>query len=79
MKCPKCKRDGASEDRVLPGELWRTLRMVNRYPGRSASILADVFGNEVGYTAVNNRLERLRKLGLVRRERDGRAWMYYAV
>ena len=79
MKCPKCKRDGADPGRVLPGELRRTLRFVKLNPATSAPYLAREFTGEAGYTAVNNRLERLRKLGLVLRERDGRAWRYYVV
>jgi len=76
MKCLTCKRDGAHPVIVLSGKLWRTFQLCH---GNTAPEISRMFVDEVGYTACNNRLERLRKLGLVRRERDGRAWRYFAI
>jgi len=45
--------------------------------GRTAPELLDQFPG-VGVTALNNRLEKLRALGLVTRKREGRAWRYWA-
>jgi len=84
MKCPTCKRDGVEPMKVLPKSLAHTLRWLEKTPGAcSSSIIigVGVLGVKTfrSSTAFNNRLERLRKLGLVRRERDGRVWRYYAI
>lgn len=75
VKCPKCKGTGMSP---MDAMIQATMRALRRSPGRTASDLLPQFPG-VGVTAINNRLEKLRALGLVRRERRGHAWAYYPV
>ena len=72
IECPKCHAGRVP----MPEILLATLREVRRTPGFKASELLDRFPG-VGVTAINNRLEDLRKHGYVRRERAGHAWKYY--
>lgn len=61
----------------LPRESRETLALLRR---RGASSGADVArASNIKHTAANQRLERLRGLGFVTRERDGKEWIYTAV
>jgi predicted transcriptional regulator len=51
-------------------DVWRLVRRGSWTAPRLASKLKST------PTAMNNRLETLRALGLVERQRDGRAWIY---
>jgi len=72
IPCPKCNGSG----RVFLPCLLNAVRQRLR-GGRTAPELLDQFPG-VGVTALNNRLEKLRALGLVTRKREGRAWRYWA-
>lgn len=58
--------------------LATTLNELKITPGFTASELLDRLPG-VAATAINQRLEDLRGLGLVRRERDSRCWRYFPV
>ncbi len=79
MKCPTCERHGANPKIVLSHANRANLEFVVKNPGTTSAFLFKWSANGGGITAKNQALERLRKLGLVRRERDGRSWRYYAV
>lgn len=76
--CPKCKGTGETE---LPKRL---LHVFNKFsPGieiTSEEMLIHINrleGSELGRTSMNNRLEKLRKLGLLGRRQDGEFWKYF--
>ena len=75
--CPKCAGKGELPLARVHPELTLALDDVIRHRGMSAPEMA-AFYDGVGTTALNQRLEHLRKLGLVRRKRSGRSWRYYA-
>jgi hypothetical protein len=63
---------------VLTPALFGELSLVTRYPGRTAPEYDAMVHSRAGVSAVNNRLERLRALGLVRREPGiGNRWRYW--
>lgn len=71
--CPKCNGDGKIP---MPDELWEVLNVLRWHGPKCAEQVAlevDWFGHQ---TAINNRLEALRDMGLVKREKKGRMWMY---
>lgn len=72
MTCPKCGEGSVP----LPESLQETLNEVRRTPGFTAQEMLDRFPG-IGVTAINNRLEDLRRIGLVRRQRDSHSWRYY--
>lgn len=75
VKCDKC---GGTGKAPLSETLQGMLENVKAFPGYSAA-WHGARHPFVGITAFNNRLEDLRALGLVRRERLGRSWLYYPV
>lgn len=78
IQCPRCKGDGHVE---LDGELLITFNLVKKLLDATALKVHGVVSknNRVGVSAINNRLEDLRTLGLVSRRRNGRQWIYTAV
>lgn len=75
MTCPKCNGHG-----VLPltVELHNTFLIVEKLKEASAAQIQaklDTAGN-FHVTAFNNRLEFLYKLGLLKREKKSRQWIY---
>lgn len=79
--CPTCHGEGRAP-------LWRTLQetldLLRARGPLSATQLHEMW--QVAHpfdrrrvTAINNRLEELRDLGFVERERAGRGWVYRAV
>lgn len=73
-KCPTCKGTGTVE---LEGALLETLSKFKTPKTRlSANDLHDP-GAGITKNAMNNRLEKLRKMDLLGRERAGRVWTYY--
>lgn len=74
---PKVQRLGG----VIPmdGALLDTLNLLRRVKGADSFEVLDKLGAKVSVTAINNRLEELRKLSLVKRERRGRRWFYTVV
>lgn len=78
IKCPKCGVGRIELKKAFP-ELARTLAyLIECGGGYSAPEMLDWFPG-ITTTAINNRLEELRKDGLVRRKRDGRCWRYWPV
>jgi hypothetical protein len=73
-KCPTCKGSGTVE---LEGALLETLSRFKTPKTRlSANDLHDP-ASGITKNAMNNRLEKLRKMDLLGRERAGRVWTYY--
>lgn len=79
ITCPTCSGNGRVQLDSLHPDLARTLAFVRRARHCTAATAAaalDPSGNFVPST-FNNRLEKLRKYGLLRREgKDGKAWIY---
>jgi hypothetical protein len=72
--CPKCNGSGHVD---LYPDLLETLKLVRTLKLPTASAIKPRLTNQqMSVTAVNNRLEDLRKLGLVDRTRQGRQWVY---
>ena len=75
MPCSRC--DGCGKV-ALPPELQSTLDFVRQHP-RGGALVREVHAamSASGPTAANNRLEKLRSLGLLWREKvSAKAWMY---
>lgn len=77
IKCPTCGK-GKVDLGVLHPELSSTLEVLEYNPGSTATELVDYFFC-VKPMAMNQRLERLRAMGLVRRDRNGKSFHYFAV
>lgn len=72
IPCETCGGSGRQE-------LWPALiETLNTIPKRGAVVAADIFPKIKGVqlTAINNRLEGLRRYGFVKRERCGKFWRY---
>lgn len=80
VSCSSCDGHG-----VIPiaDQVFDTLLMLQRRGPSTAGELREplekMLGDEVGPTAINNRLEYLRREGLAERHRRGREWVYEAV
>jgi hypothetical protein len=72
--CHKCNGSGREEMPKLFHDLWKHLAKP-----RTAEELLGKIPDEVGITAINNRLERMRAIGLLNRVRHGKFWKYYGV
>lgn len=69
--CPTCHNCGTIP---MPEKLTETLRA---FTGTKELIAADFTkGSKVGTTAHNNRLEKLRAMGFLKRRRQGKTWFY---
>lgn len=74
-RCPKCGGTGT----VQMGDGYAgVLDALRKCGPKTVRELAFIFPR-VRATAMNNRLEYLRAAGLVKREREGIAWIYEAV
>jgi len=73
MACPKCAGTGRIE---LPRVLQEVLTCFARASWSAAEMSHYL---AIAQTAANNRLELLRKLGFLRREKQGRTWYYETV
>lgn len=71
--CPECHGTGA---RPLPEHLAETIRLFARGQKRIASEVHKALKLDVTVSAMNARLEDLRKAGLLKRERKGKTWVY---
>ena len=72
IPCPHCEGTGEIE---MPPELSDTLRCVDKH-GSTAEAIALRLPDEVGVTAISNRLLKLHQLELVTRIKSGRYWLY---
>ncbi len=73
VTCSKCKGTGK---RRLSRHLMETLNHVSIVGEATAEDIAARLPDDIGTTAVNNRLEDLREMGLLKRRRDKRFWVY---
>lgn len=76
VPCSLCRGTGKKK---LAGPLADTFSL---FPHQSTRLTAEQIcaklGNDVNVTAMNNRLEKLRQLGLLDRFRAGHAFVYFA-
>ncbi len=72
MTCDKCNGSGRI---ALSEHLQETLSLVQRGSNLCADDLHEILPN-ITRNAQNNRLERLRGLGLLTRTRHGKFWRY---
>lgn len=75
IECPKCSGEGRI---ALTDALFETLAALSRGKSLSASEARHLVLSVVTTSAMNNRLEELRTLGLVKRVRCGKVWKYSA-
>lgn len=76
IQCQKCHGTGRVE---ISNELRSVLELVKKNAPVSVFRVYNLLGNPyIGVTAINQRLEDLRKLGFVERERQGKAFFYTA-
>lgn len=73
VKCPQCNGCGR---KPLGDELFSVYASAYNGGQVTAVGLSKTVGRKVSVTAMNNRLEDLRALGLLTRERIGRRWHY---
>lgn len=78
IKCPRCQGTGKLE---LFGTLALTLAAVKKAKQATAPALHKALNpdGKLQVTTFNNRLNDLVGLGLLKRSRDGRTWIYEAV
>lgn len=76
MACPKCGGNGTVP---MTSALLEMLSLVKRMPGKTAPEYINSVHSQLVTTSFNNRLEELRRLGLVRRERDGKSFRYFPI
>lgn len=74
IKCPECAGSGTVK---LPELLAETLASLGKRKFTAAEISGDF--PTITVNAINNRLESLRRLGFVQRERRGKFWLYSRV
>lgn len=72
ITCDKCEGKGTME---MPEGLLETLALI---PKKAGVTTEEIHGKIPGITrnAQNNRLEKLRALGFVKRIREGKFWRY---
>lgn len=75
IKCAACNGTGKQR---LPEALERTIRLFKPKKRITASEAHELLAeHQITVAAVNNRLEDLRKLGLLNRKRDGKSYLYF--
>lgn len=79
MKSPtiRCKACNGTGNAPLGDELKTTLALFGRHSFFTAKQVHDDTIEKLSLPAINNRLETLRRAGLLGREKQGRAWRYY--
>lgn len=73
IQCPTCSGTGRAP---LQEALQETLDVLPRRGTFTAGAIHEKIPGTVTINAVNNRLEDLRALGILKRERNGRFWSY---
>lgn len=78
-KCPKCKGTGAVPLTAKLDAVYRALPVYTSLVSAKGSTTAGEIAErlDIKPTAANNRLEKLRKLGLVERAELTTGWGYY--
>lgn len=77
ISCRKCEGSGAVD---LEDSLWNTLQVLAKLKRATAPEIFEQSQGENAFikvTAINRRLEDLRALNLVEREREGAVWKYF--
>lgn len=76
IECPKCGGCG-----IVPmgDEAFAVLKTLSNLRGVTATQVSNRIGWKFHPTAINNRLEELRRLNFARREKRGRSWVYFRV
>lgn len=74
IPCSKCGGTGCVQ---LPPRMLHVLKMVGE--GHDTAPKLHAFEDDVTITAINNRLEDLRNLGLLARRKSGKTWIYSLV
>lgn len=79
MKNPlvKCSRCNGAGKVPLSESLRKTLDAVKQLGEATATEIHSVLKLESGITSVNNQLEDLRAIGMLKRKRDGKVWKYF--
>lgn len=75
ITCPKCAGTGRAE---LDEALEETMCQILVHGPSTASDLSPITPG-ISATGINQRLERLRAFGLLRRQREGKCWRYFPV
>jgi hypothetical protein len=73
ITCQQCKGQGRVE---LPEHLEQTLQKLRRMKSATALQIGEALAWKSTRSAMNRRLEELRGLGFVKRERIGRDFLY---
>jgi hypothetical protein len=82
VKCEKCNGSGKVPLDPALEETFKLFTRVHQHGGVFWTV-QEAFNSlffpnsNFTVTAINNRLEKLRKLGLIERRRNGRAWEYF--
>lgn len=73
IECPTCAGTGRAP---MPEALQETLDVLPKRGTFTAADIQTKIPSTVTINAVNNRLEALRELGMLKRERNGKFWNY---
>lgn len=73
IDCPKCVGSGKI---TLNHRLADTLKLVKKHKKVTARFICELIDFRVQPSAINNRLELLRKMELVKRVRSGASYLY---
>jgi hypothetical protein len=77
--CPKCRGEGRISLSEAFAPLAETLALLREHGPMTANELQPMVSKKILITGINNRLEDLRSLGLVSREKRSREWLYSAL
>lgn len=74
VACRACEGTGKV---TVSESQFSTLLIVKRLKrAKSVDVWRHLSGDKIGWTGVTNRLNELHNLGLLKRTREGRAWVY---
>lgn len=76
IECPTCSGTGRAP---LPEAIQETLDILPKRGQFTAADIQPKVPGTVTVNAINNRLEYLRDLGILKRERNGKFWNYSRV
>lgn len=82
LTCSRCSGSGEVSLHTHSSRLaetWELLRTHGPMDAEEVYAASGIEEDQLGVHAFNRRLEALRALGLVRRTKDGRRWIYTAV
>lgn len=74
VSCRACNGTGKV---TISETQYATLAIVKKLKrAKSVDVWRHLSGDKIGWTGVTNRLNELHNLGLLKRTREGRAWVY---